>query len=438
MAGTEAQEDKNLPDIWQYVPMDQFSIPRAPARSAVRKGILGLWDRLRKDFTGRTPGKQNNNKSADDSLVAQSQLQFVPQKLLNQAAPRPDSRDIESALDKALVTWLDSDKADLSVQFIISPPCSATDQVLIEWATNRQYRTVSAPDSEQILQGNGDWLPPFQACPHSPFVIPNLERWYVRHCDGLNLIRKLLGLLSVEKPRCLIGCNSWSWAYLNKIFRLESIFKTPFILQALDPQRLQLWFQSLANSSKQRNFIFRQTDNGNLVLPLPERTNHSDQENDKRKQKTDDAGSKETTDFLAYLAGYSRGIPGVCWSIWRYCLRSAKEEDLDDKANKLATSDSGHTMWLKPWSQTDLPTMRNATSQRHIFVLHNILLHGSMTSNLIADLLPFAVSEVSEALEQLRAAHMLEEKDGIWCISPIGYPAVRQFLKGEEYLLDNC
>jgi hypothetical protein len=49
---------------------------------------------------------------------------------------------------------------------------------------------------------------------------------------------------------------------------LEALFPPPLVLAAFDQERLDLWFRGLAAQTPEKSFIFRQADNGNLVVDL--------------------------------------------------------------------------------------------------------------------------------------------------------------------------
>lgn len=436
MSDTESQQDRGVPELWKYVSLDRYTHPKSPASEAVRKGLLGLWDKLRKDLSGKNAGE----RSSDNHYIDQSLLHNVPQKLLDGAAPEPNWNELTLALDKALAERVQNVSSDSKVQFVVFPTCSGTEGVLLHWAIKKDWQIITPPEPAEILEGGNDSLAPLGANDVKPFVIPQLERWYLRHHDGLTLIRNLIGLLSAKNPRCLIGINSWSLAYLNRILNLLNYFESPLTLQALDQQSLEKWFQSLANRTGQQIFVFRQTDNGNLILPLPSALDQSNADDNQQQQNVGDSTPSKTTKFLSYLAGYSRGIPMVAWTIWRHCLRSTQptyKGDLNDRLAEIMRSRDGHTMWLPPWSQSDLPSMPNETNQIKIFVLHTILLHGQMQLELLANLLPFPTAEVLTALRELLSLRLIELENGMWRADPLGYPAIRQFLQREGYLLDD-
>ena len=59
-----------------------------------------------------------------------------------------------------------------------------------------------------------------------------------------------------------------------------------------------------------------------------------------------------------------------------------------------------------------------------------------MSVDLLAELLPLSYNEVRRILHFFREANLLEKTITGWQVSLLGYPAVRQFLAHEGYLVD--
>lgn len=436
MSDAKPQPDRNTVELWKYVSLDQYARPKSPAGETVRKGFLGLWDKLQKGLAGN----DGNDRSVDHPYVDQALLHSVPRQLLDDVAPEPSWNDLTVALDEALEERSLNGSPASHVQFVVLPSCSGTDGVLLHWSMIKKWQIITPPDPAEIFHGGQESLAPLRISSSENCVIPHLERWYMRHHDGLTVIRKLIALLAARAPRCVIGVNSWSWAYLNKVLNLGTYFQTPLILQALDQQRLTTWLKGLAGRAGGKIFVFRQTDSGNLVLPLPSARIQPDTTESAQQQMLEDSVSAKTTKFTWHLANYARGIPLVAWAIWRYCLRStqpAVTADEDDQLAKALRSDDEHTVWLKPWSATELPAMPGKTNNLHIFTLHTLLLHGQLEIEWLAHLLPFSTAEILTTLKELASLQLIELEKGMWRVAPLGYPSIRNFLQREGYLLDS-
>jgi hypothetical protein len=423
--GDNASDKQHTRDFWRFIRLDEYKKPPEPTRETVRKGISGLWTRLR--------GSQPMNKSA----IEQENLHIVPQSLLDQAAARPEWHVLAHGVSGALKEWLAADEPDCWLQVVVGAPYSGVQEALTHWGASKQWQVIEAPRPDQILPGGEDWLAGLGEKKHAPVVIPCLEGCYLRHYDGLSLVNRVLDLLTATRRRCVIGCDSWAWAFLVKALRFDSALPHPFTLEPFDHNRLERWFSQLAGSRK-AGFVFRQADNGKAVLPpIPLHKDHAGEHEGERGQSNAESEFNQASDFLKHLAAHSLGIPGVAWRIWRHSLRSSPIEAVDDKSKEEVTFDQGTTIWVKPWSQVDLPSLPSASDHCHLFLLHSLLLHRGLPTDILVQLSPFSPAEVIRSLHHLRSAGLLEQTEELWRVTALGYPAVRQELKSEGYLVDH-
>lgn len=397
---------------WGFVSLKQYRVPSEPASEAVRSGILGFWDRLKRARSSRKA------PSVDIDLEA------MPGNLLAQAAPAPDWAEGVPALHQALQDWWQARAGQ--IQVLVGPPHSGTAEIASQWAAAFRVQVLAEPRLDQIKSGGPRWLEQLDQDPDQVRVIPHLERLYLRHSQGFGLVRALIDKISSFPGRILLVCDSWAWAYLGKALHLEDLFPPPLVLAAFDQERLDRWFRGLAQRPE-KGFIFRQADNGKLVVRLDEAAQEKH-------------GEKEITDFLQRLAACSRGIPGVAYTIWRYSLRLARNEGGEGTKKDAGTEheDAWHeTIWVEPWSRVNLPSLPSLDSQgRDLFVLHTLLLHDGLPSELLAQVLPFPESQTQGSLQSLRVTGVVALDRDRWRVTAAAYPAVRKFLQGEGYLVD--
>ena len=419
--------DQDPIPLWRYIRLDEFSKPKEPTQETVRKGVLGFLKKLR-----RTP-------SQTEPAISHADLHVFHLHVLDKVVSPPDWHEQFSALNVILEDWLKltADQDRFSAQIIVGAPYSGTSQGVTHWATTQKWRIIEPPGIEQILEGGKDWLSQLDTDKNMPMVIPSLERFYLRHHEGLTLIRRLLDWLWNNKCRCLIGCDSWAWTYLCKALRIDSLFPNPFILEAFDHERLQRWFQSLSLISGKECFVFRQTDNGKFVIP-PKKPLETPGNKDIQTEKPLNNTSKpaSVTNFLNNVASYSRGIPGVAWAIWRCSLRRTPDDDVLKNILEEIETDRCCTLWVIPWSHLNLPIIQYTKNQKQLFVLHALLLHAGLPVQLLSQLLSIPDTELIQILHQLKNSGILDVERGIWRVTPLGYPAVRQFLNSEGYLAD--
>jgi hypothetical protein len=403
-------------DLWRFIRLEVYSRPPEPAQETVRKGFFGLWDRL---GWRKKPGP----------TFAEPNLSRPPLELLDQVAPVPDWAAGVPAVTAALDQWLDADRPDPPAQVFVGPSYSGTPQILAHWARSRGWSLVAAPEPEQILAGGGDWLAQINDDDGAPLVLTHLEHCYLRHYNGLALLRGLLETILSHRRRWLVACGSWAWAFFSRVFKVEAMLPSPWILAPFDQERLQRWLPEAGQEAARPGLVFRQTDSGKFILPPA----------------TEEAGEKspDLSTFLKYLAAYSRGIPGIAWALWRHSLYLALEPELEERATgagegPAALEQAGKTIWVKPWSQIARPSIPNLPERAQLLlVLHALMLHGGLWDRVLPELLPIIPIEIMEYLYLLEAAGLVQSDQGFWRVTPQGYPAVRQSLQSEGYLVDD-
>ncbi len=255
--------------------------------------------------------------------------------------------------------------------------------------------------------------------------ISQLECFYLRHSQGFSLLRNLLDKIKSSPTRFLLACDSWAWAYLSKALHIDTLFPKPLVLEAFTYEKLEAWFQDLAHRGGE-NFVFRQIDNGQYIIPPVPMAGE------------DSEGKAKITDFLPRLAAYSRGIPGVAHIIWRYSLRLAEIQKKPlDKTEDAPEMAFHQIIWVKPWPELTLPAIPTLDRREgDLFVLHSLLLHNGLTSDLLAQILPYSETQIKGILQVLQAAGIVINDEDIWRVAASAYPAVREFLQNEGYLVD--
>jgi hypothetical protein len=406
---------------WRFIRLDQYNRPSDTSRETMRKGISGLWLRL------------GWGSKDEESVFAEKELSQVPQELVDKAAPDPDWSAFLPAATAVLNTWLDAKVPGSTNQIFVGPPYHGTSEILTAWAQARGWRLVAAPSPEVILTGGQDWLTQLEE-DNDPLVLPHLEHCYLRHYDGLTLLRRLLDHIISQSRRWLVGCDSWAWAYLTKAIKVDTVFPPPFILEAFDQERLKIWFQQLAAESGENVFVFRQLNSGKYVLPPATR----DEASGDRSQ----GAAAEDGSFLKNVAAYSRGIPGIALALWRHSFGFVNATAEDGEACGQETPapgdrNSAYPILVTPWSQLNLPGFPfQRVSLGLLMVLDTLLIHGGLWSRMLPELLPLSPMEILENLYLLEASGLLESDQGFWRVTPAGYPVVRQVLQSEGYLTD--
>lgn len=217
---------------------------------------------------------------------------------------------------------------------------------------------------------------------------------------------------------------------------IDKVFPQQYTLEAFDGLRLKQWFSSMVTAFGRSSVNFRQTDNGSSIFSLNDvMEKNTDKASAGAEEGLNDSNS-ETHVFLKKLAAHSRGIPLVAWAAWRHCLYVTKDEIIDEEVKKAAESDSGFTIWVKPWLHVEIPEMPQEITKCEQFILHTLLIHAGLPEELINNLLPYQSSEIVKGLSRLYSAGLIKFEDDMWRVSLFGYPAVRSHLDNMNFLVD--
>ena len=146
----------------------------------------------------------------------------------------------------------------------MGPPFSGHVEILVLWAAASKAPIVKPPTTEQILEADESWLEKIAQF-KQPWVFPHLERSYLRHSEGLHLIRRFLerafsGKLGVG----VIGCESWAWSFLQKAWSVPT--SDLWTLQAFNAEKLSIVFQELAKKYSRISIRFLESVTGKEVL----------------------------------------------------------------------------------------------------------------------------------------------------------------------------
>ncbi len=407
---TSPENTKHPRLLWEIVPSEDYHLPLAPVTHNVRNRITAI----RRLF-------RSHKHETTSPFTAKDTLRPLSQCQIDHIAPSQHGYTPARILEKGLGEWPGQENPGQPVRVMIGPPESGHPQMLRAWAEKHGWQLLRPPSAEQILAGD-DIMLSRQIAPGRPWVFPTLERAYMRHPEGLSLIRRFLNAaFAGTLGRGIIGCNSWAWAYLRHVWRGR--VPAPFCLQACDAGTLAEHFQRLADPSGNRQILFRQSDNGLPVLP----------------PLNPGPLSSETSNFLHFLAPRCRGIFGIARAVWRTSLRTEPEAKIAENEAKDETGAPGtfhQTVWVIPWSQLSLPELSSTAGRDEAFVLHALLLHDGVDSQFLPAVLPLSTGQIQETLSRLHERGLVAPRTNLWQVTALGYPAVRRFLHARGYLVD--
>jgi hypothetical protein len=408
--------------LWKYIDLNEYRRPEEPTREALQERLKRFLQRLRKGEIISGP------------VSVQAELRSASVSLLDRVAAAPRWGAAERALESCLAKWKEQEQTDQTVKIIVGPPGTGTSHVVRRWAERNGFRLIQPPPYRDILAGSEEWLRQLDG--EDSIALPNLERFYLRHQNGIEGMRKFLDRLCGAPRRCLVGCSSWAWSYLGMAVQFEALTPRPLSLASFDGARLERWFHILAASGGAGNLVFRFAHDGSYALPPVESTVPGDEEQQADVPGEDIKPDQPSSPFLQKLAARSRGNPLVAWAVWRQCLHIGKDEDVEEEAQEAAARDRGRTLWIRPWSEVQLPEIPRGTGTAELLLLHTLLLHDGLPADILDQLLPFSLGDIAQRLYRLRSEGLVKRENSLWRVTLLGYPAVRAALSEEDYLVD--
>ena len=384
-----SDDDKTL-----FCPIGHYDAPPLPTEHALRR----LWGLLQDKF-----------RQDDEELVPDDAgLKPPPKKMLDAVASPPACGPLIEELDRTLREWAANATPEHWLQLIVLPPCDRGD-VVGAWARRHDHTLVTPPPRAALLAHAPIGLP--EAGGDGLVVVPRLERWFLRHRNGLEGVRSLLAALERLERHCVIGCNSWAWAYLVKATAADVVLPKALTPQPFDAARLHRWFAEIAADETTPQMTFRFATSGADVMA------------------TDDQG--EPVDrYMKQLAARSLGIPWIAWQLWRESLRSDfAPGKLSAKARK-ATAGDAHTLWVSELEELQLPDNHEESA---LLVLQSLLIHDALSASELAATLP---SNEPDVVPALLSKGYVERSGEAIRVRPAAYPWAREALKAAGFPVD--
>lgn len=378
--------------LWSVVELEQFHTPEQTQASQWRRSLRSASKWL---------GGRND---AEQQVKDESELRRLPQVKLANLVPPIDW----SFAARELAKQLESQEAPVS--FFITTPYSGHASVVTHWAKEHHVTCLPPPALGELAEGDTQWV---ERCANQrEWAVPALERFFLRHTPGIQGIREFLErALGGRLGKGVIGCDSWTYAYLNQLMGIDGA--PAFTLQSMEGNQLSRYFARIATQKSQSPQVYS-TRTGRQVLANPQSRCQEPDKNDVSDKK---GANKE----LQRLAAHCRGHIGLAWHYWRERLREP-------------VSDEEEALWLVDAlaeAELDADTGDIAT-----LVLHALLIHGGLDDHSLGQVLPFSHHETLNARLALKRKGIVSSYEGRWQVAPLSYASVRQLLASRNYLVD--
>lgn len=343
-----------MPDVWRVVPLADASPPTPTTEARARR----WWREVLERWRGAVG-------EVDDATPAEEHLE---------------------ALDDA---WL--------ARLVPHPPVGAQRAALAEWRGARPHGLLLRPDDgswDAALGDPGDDGPRVVAPPAEAALgmelpddvlalldgddalhLAHLERWWVRHHDGLGALRGLLERLGARRGPWSADVAPWAWAWMRRTLAEARGLPAPARPAPLAGPALRDWLG--ADPS------LRLRGSGE---PPGDRT------------------------FRA-LAARARGEAGVASAVWAAAMRDGREpgDDADGRGRDGGASDPAGDarVWLRDPATVDLPGAASLPRD-DVLLLHAVLLHGVAGPAVVGAAVGANAREAGVAMRVLEGQGLLE------------------------------
>ncbi|MDJ0635096.1 MAG: winged helix-turn-helix domain-containing protein [Xenococcaceae cyanobacterium MO_188.B29] len=352
------------------------------------------------------------------------------EKLVNRVQNLPDhpteKEAIVSALNENFTRWCDNPNNTNNSIVILSSPVATASRILTktlqQWSEEKQIKielleiTARPTNIETIKSKLEHYIQPKALEDDSEkeeleiLVIPNLSWCFLRSLEGLAGIEYVQSLLcDGSKNRFwIIGAGQVGWQYLNLICNIEAYCGRVLTLPKIESEQLQEWFEP----------IIEEFD---IVFDDPS-----------FEQKFLDKDKDNKTKYFDRLAGISQGVSIIAIQIF---LGSIGYKKIDDNEDKDDTNESSQPESKQPIAKMpSLPGLPPLEPDDQ-FILYSLILHGDLTISALAESLGDEQSEVQARVQILRRQGVIEQKDKVLKINPIHYPALKQELANNNFII---
>lgn len=92
------------------------------------------------------------------------------------------------------------------------------------WAKEYGVQVLNPPPVGALLDGTAELWPELKNPDGGIFVIPEMERCFLRYHRGIRIARQLVETTWGKPFRLIIGCDAWGWKYLRKAVQIDAMF----------------------------------------------------------------------------------------------------------------------------------------------------------------------------------------------------------------------
>lgn len=243
------------------------------------------------------------------------------------------------------------------------------------------------------------------------FIIPRLEWCFLRCIGGLEAIEVLKDLIAGDPENFwLIGCNSWAWQYLEKIYQISAYLQQSFKIPDLNATQIEKWLQPIhdeINPAWGEDKEWLNIQNNEL-------------EPAKKEDLELEAILKLKEKYYNNLTDLSHGAASVAGDLWWRSLLAQESET------------NTHSYQIAKAKLPDLPDLVAADR----YLLYSLLLHGGMSLTHLAATMSKNQSVLKARTQYLLQNGLISKEQSILTVNPAYYPRLKTMLSNNNFLVD--
>lgn len=372
------------------------------------------------------PTDIKNLVAENKNELTAAQVNEIKQQIASLTTHPVQQSAITDAFQQAVARWQQQPEGNNSL-VVLSSPVSPLTKVISESLTSLEadnvietkslswqarlhdYRQIKSQLLSSIETSNTN--PETTTDSYKLLVIPRLEWFFLRCIGGLEAIEVLRDLVTSDSSRFwLVGCNSWAWQYLEKIYQINAYLTNTVSLPPLKDEQMQEWLQpSIAEFNPDWK-----ADNELLQIITKE------VKAAQKKQQELDEIAKMQEDYYARLTDIAQGISNVAGDLWWRSL-------------EINTVDADETSYsiTRP-KLPDLPPV-NVEDR---YLIYSLLLHGGMSLAHLTASLGKSESIVKSRTQYLLQNGVIGKEQHLLYVNPAYYPRLKSLLGNNNFLVD--
>ncbi len=356
-----------MPDVWRIVPLADATPPAPTTEARARRWWRDLLERWR-----GAVGEAKDPTPADEDLDA------LGEAWLARLQPRPPVAEQRVAV----AAWREARRHGL----LLRPDDGSWDAALDDPAGDAPT-LVEPPEAAGLgMRLPGDVVALLEG--DDDLHLARLERWWVRHHDGLDALRDLLGRLAIRRGPWSADVAPSAWAWMRRTFPEARGLPSPSRPAPLDGAALRAWLGT--------DPALRLRGTGK---PPDDRT------------------------FRA-LAARANGEAGVAAAIWALAMRDGHERGADTDGGDASDDGGDARVWLRDPATVDLPGAASLPRE-DLLLLHAVLLHGVAGPEVLGAAVGLTAREAGVTMRVLAAPDLLTWSEGDRVrVAPAALPSI--------------